>query len=167
LSACFHSCRWAEFGVTLLSSDGKWLTWLQLGLGWASNHAVMHAIGLTLSSLYFNCILGSHLEKLLEAWACSKPILACFRVVSPVESVKFDFYDQYKALVLSVCLLVSKCLLDLDLEMKLIVKYGQAGRLVIRLSPTLNKMCLLNLVVQHWYPGFFFMRKAWYEVDRS
>ncbi len=65
LSVCFHSCRWAEFCVTLLSSDGKWLSWLQLGLG--SNHAMMHAIGLTLSSLYFNCILGSYLEKLLEA----------------------------------------------------------------------------------------------------
>jgi hypothetical protein len=77
---------------------------------------------------YFNCILGSHLEKLLEAWACFKPILACFRVVSPVESLNLDFYDQYKALVLSVCLLVSKCLLDMDLEMKFIVKYGQAGR---------------------------------------
>jgi len=35
--------------------------------GWASNHAMMHAIGLTLSSLYFNCILGSYLENLLEA----------------------------------------------------------------------------------------------------
>jgi hypothetical protein len=42
------------------------------------------------------------LEKLLEAWACFKPILACFRVVFPVESVKLDFYDQYKALVLYV-----------------------------------------------------------------
>jgi hypothetical protein len=74
------------------------------------------------SFLYFNCILGSHVEKLLEAWACFKPILACLRVVCPVESVKLDFYDQYKALVLSVCLLVSKCLLDLDLEIIYIYK---------------------------------------------
>jgi hypothetical protein len=106
LSVCFHSCRCAEFDVTLLSSDGKWL-------GIASKHAMMHAISLTLSSLYFICILGSYAENF---WRLE----ACFRVVSHVESAKLDFYDQYKDLVLSVCpLRVSKCLLDLDLEMKL------------------------------------------------